>query len=99
MSEARRDLVGPVLEAGPRADAVIEAIRVENPDVEVVDRKSYLRVLCPGRCAVSRACIEQFAKGRFSLPRDLEAILLSFKGRFSVNEEQASWEFEREKAS
>ena len=42
--------VGPVLEAGEVASALIAAIREGNRDVEIVDRGSYLRVLCPQRC-------------------------------------------------
>ena len=46
--------------AGGRAvaDAIVAAIRRENAGVEVTDRGSYLRVLVPARCAVSRAAIE-----------------------------------------
>jgi hypothetical protein len=94
MARSRTDLVGPVLEAGPRALAVIDAIRAENAGVEVLDRNSYLRVLCPLRCAVSRTAIERFTGDAFRLPRDLESILLSFKGKFSVSEDRACWEFE-----
>ena len=54
-----RDWVGPVLQAGPVADAVIAAIRELNADVEVVDRGVYLRVLVPRRCRVTRAALER----------------------------------------
>jgi hypothetical protein len=92
MSAEGEDEVGPVLQAGPLAEAVIAAIRRCNTGVHVIDRGSYLRVLVPRRCAVSRAAIEAEAHRVFRLPIDLEAIMSSFKGRFSVDEEGAAWE-------
>ncbi len=85
------ECVGPVLAAGPVADAIIAAIRRDNADVQVTDRGSYLRVLVPARCAVSRAAIESLLSRAFSLPGDLEQVMPSFRGRFHVSEEQASW--------
>jgi len=83
--------VGPVLAAGPVADAIVAAIRRENDGVEVTDRGSYLRVLVPSRCAVSRAAIESALSRPFRLPGDLEQVMPSFRGRFRVSEDQASW--------
>jgi len=85
------DGVGPVLAAGPVADAIVAAIRRENDRVEVTDRGSYLRVLVPARCAVSRAAIESALSRPFRLPGDLEQVMPSFRGRFQVSEDQASW--------
>ncbi len=83
--------VDPVLHAGPLAEAVVAAIREENPAVEVVDRGAYLRVLVPQRCAVTREAIERHAQRAFVLPGDLEKIMSSFKGRFSVTSQAAEW--------
>jgi len=88
----RRDWVGPVLQAGPVADAVIAAIRELNAGVEIVDRGSYLRVLCPRRCRVTRAALERHRGGPFQLPVDLELVMPSFKGRLSMSEEEACWD-------
>lgn len=83
--------VGPVLSSGRVAAAIVAAIRDENPGVEVTDRGSYLRVLVPGRCRVSRAAIEAALGGPFRLPGDLERVMPSFRGSFQVDAEQASW--------
>jgi toluene monooxygenase system protein D len=83
--------VGPVLEAGEVAAAVIAAIREENPTVEVLDRGSYLRVRCPDRCQVTRAAIEGALGRGFRLPGDLEAIMPSFSGRMVLGEDRVSW--------
>jgi nitrite reductase/ring-hydroxylating ferredoxin subunit len=88
------DDVGPVLQSGPVGDAVVAAIRAQNADARVLDRGAYLRVLCPGRCVVTRAAIEAQTGGAFRLPRDLEMVMSSFKGRFAVSEDEARWELE-----
>jgi hypothetical protein len=85
------ECVGPVLAAGPVADAIVAAIRNENTGVEVTDRGSYLRVLVPARCAVTRAAIESALSRAFRLPGDLEQVMPSFRGRFQVSEDHASW--------
>jgi hypothetical protein len=89
----RRDWVGPVLEAGPRSAAVIAAIHELHPDAEFIDRGAYVRVLAPGQCRVTRALVEKYAGEPLRFPGDLEAIMPSFKGRLTVNEEEACWEF------
>jgi toluene monooxygenase system ferredoxin subunit len=86
------DDVGPVLQEGPEAAAIVSAIRRQNADVRVIDRGSYVRVLCPRRCVVTRAGIEAELGRPFRLPRDLEHVVSAFKGRFHVSESEASWE-------
>ena len=83
--------VGPVLHAGPKAEAVVSAIRSMNGNVDVVDRGSYFRVLVPGICRVTRVAIEGEIGQRFELPGDLERIMSSFSGRFRVDESEAVW--------
>lgn len=87
------DSVGPVLQRGQAADAVIAAIAQHNLEVVLVDRGAYVRVLVPNRCVVTRRAIEAQLGRAFRLPRDLEPIMPSFKGRFRVDDEQAIWEF------
>jgi len=93
------DTVGPVLQTGTLAEAVIAAIRDENPDVQTVDRGAYVRVLVPGCCRVTRAAIERHARRPFRLPGDLEKIMPAFKGRFHVNADGARWELRPRGAS
>lgn len=89
---ARASAVGPVLEAGAAAAAVLAAIRALNAEVAVEDRGSYLRVGVRDRCVVTRAAIEAQLGKAFRLPVDLEAIMPSFVGALTVNEEEASWQ-------
>ena len=92
--EADRQSVGPVLMAGPVADAIVRAIRDANRDVRVIDRGSYLRVLCQDRCTLSRAAVEAALHRRFVLPGDLELVMSSFKGHFHVDDDEACWELD-----
>lgn len=83
--------VGPVLQASVAAEAVIAAIRELNEGVHIEHRGSYIRVLCPERCTVTRLMIEEQLGRSFRLPGDLEQIMPSFKGRLSLSEDDVSW--------
>jgi hypothetical protein len=85
------DWVGPVLEVGAVADAIVEAIREHHASVVVEDRASYLRVLTPSPCVLERAAVEDRLGRAFEFPRDLEQVMPSFKGRLTISGEQAVW--------
>jgi MmoB/DmpM family len=87
----RSDWVGPVLETGALAEAIVEAIREHNRPVVVEDRDSYLRVLVPQRCVLRGDAVEQRIGRRFDLPADLEQVMPSFKGRLTIQSGQAIW--------
>lgn len=87
----RRVGVGPVLVASDLGRAMAEVICDENAGAEVTDRGSYLRVLVPSRCTLSRARLEAFLQRRIAFPSDLEPVLVSFKGTFEVDSERACW--------
>jgi toluene monooxygenase system protein D len=84
-------LVGPVLQTGESAFGVVAAIHALNASVSVKDHGSYLRVLVPGRCVVTRTEIERQLGRPFHFPTDLEAVMPAFQGRFSVNSDEATW--------
>jgi hypothetical protein len=86
--------VGPVLSGGSSADAVVAAICAANSGVEVVDHGAYVSVFCEHRCQVTREAIEARLGRPFALPPDLEAIMPSFRGRFSVDSERATWQWD-----
>jgi hypothetical protein len=86
--------VGPVLEAGEIAQALVAAIRMSNAEVAVADRGAYLRVLVPGRCLLARTEVERVLGRPFHLPGDLERVMPSFSGRFRATRDQAVWEAE-----
>jgi hypothetical protein len=90
--DSRHNRVGPVLEHGETARAIIAVMREANPGLEVTDRGSYLRVLVPGRCVLSRGAVEQLLGRAFVLPGDLEAVMPSFMGHMTLDDNQAVWE-------
>jgi hypothetical protein len=85
--------VGPVLEAGETASAVIAAITALNPGTRIEDRGAYLRVLVEGRCVLTREAVERVLGRPFHIPADLEAAMPAFKGKLELGEGRAVWSF------
>jgi len=82
---------GPDLLAGALGFAVIEALREDNPGLEVRDWGSYLRASVPERCVLRRATVERRLGEPFRLPGDLERIMPSCRGRIAISEEEVVW--------
>src|SRR5712664_1122307 len=93
------DRVGPVLQAGSVATAIIAAIKDLNQDVIVVDRGAYVRVLVPQCCVVTRAAIEKHLGRPFRFPGELEMVMSAFKGALQLNQDDAAWQFAQPQTS
>ena len=93
------DRVGPVLQSGPVADAIIAAIKDLNHDVVVVDRGAYVRVLVPRCCVVTRPAIEKHLGRSFRFPGELETVMSAFKGGLQLNQDDAAWRFVQAQSS
>src|ERR1700721_3844978 len=89
------DRVGPVLQSGSVANAIILAIKDLNQDVLVVDRGAYVRVLVPQCCVVTRSAIEKHLGRPFRFPGELEIVMSAFKGSLQLNQDDAAWRFAR----
>ena len=87
------DRVGPVLQSGPVANAIIAAIKDLNHDVMLVDRGAYVRVLVPRCCVVTRSAIEEHLGRSFRFPGELETVMSAFKGSLQLNQDDAAWRF------
>jgi hypothetical protein len=85
------DRVGPVLQSGLLANAIIAAIKDLNQDVIVVDRGAYVRVLVPQYCVVTRSAIEKHLGRAFRFPGELETVMSAFKGSLQLNQDEAAW--------
>lgn len=90
--------VGPVLQSGTVADAIVEAIQELNQDVMVVDRGSYVRVLVPHRCLVTREAIERHLGRAFRFPGEMEVIMSAFKGAMRTTNDEGVWELKKHPA-
>jgi toluene monooxygenase system protein D len=86
-----RERVGPVLQTGAVADAIIAAITQLNAEAVVIDRGAYRRVSVLQRCLVTRAAMEEQLGRPVHFPADLETVMPAFKGRLTVSEDQAVW--------
>ena len=93
------DRVGPVLQSGPVANAIIAAIEDLNQDVLVVDRGAYVRILVPRCCIVTRSAIEKHLGRPFRFPGELETVMSAFKGSLQLNQDDAAWRFAQTQAS
>lgn len=91
MAESLEMKVGPVFQAGYLTNIVVSVIQATNQDVEILHRGSYVRVLVPNRCLLDRKEVESRTGDSFELPRDLEAIMPSFKGKLTMTQDQAIW--------
>jgi toluene monooxygenase system protein D len=87
------DRVGPVLQSGAVATAIIAAIKDLNQDVMIVDRGAYVRVLVPQYCVVTRVAIERHLGRSFRFPGELEGVMSAFKGSLELTQNDASWRF------
>lgn len=97
MSQATsRNAVGPVIQAGDFADAVVEAIRDDNPGKEVVvrTRASYVRIEVDGECTVRRETI-QAKLGRPFRMSEMELNMSSFAGQIETGNDQIRFFFDR----
>jgi len=93
-----RGRAGPDLFAGEVGRAVIEALREDNPELEVRDWGAYLRVSAPSRCVLRRAAVERRIGRPFLFPGDLERIMPSCQGRISIAEDEVVWAAEARRA-
>ena len=97
--DAHQKMVGPVVRGfdANLADAVINAIEEDNPDVEVLvdDQGGYIRIATPNVCRMTRASLED-ALGRTFPLHQLEPSLAGFAGRMTVSDEEVVWYLERE---
>jgi toluene monooxygenase system protein D len=93
------DRVGPVLQSGTVANAIVAAIKDLNQDVLVLDRGAYVRVLVPECCVVTRAAIEKHLGRSFRFPGELETVMSAFKGSIQMNQNDAAWRVARTRNS
>ncbi len=86
-----RGRAGPDLFADAVGFAVIDALREDNPELEVRDWGAFVRASAPARCVLRRATVERRLGEPFQLPGDLERIMPSCRGRISIGEDEVVW--------
>ena len=95
-TDERRNLVGPVLQTGELAEAVIEAIREDNPGKEVLveRRASYVRVQTERECVIRRETVADMLGRPFKM-QELEVDMSAFAGQIETSTDHVR--FYREK--
>ena len=90
------NMVGPVLRMSDDVEAIIAAIREDNPgkDVEVIDRGAYVRVQAPDRLRLTRSTEERQVGREFEM-RQLEPMLSAFAGRILTTSDEVVWHYQR----
>lgn len=85
--DARQNSVGPVLRAGEVADAVVEAVQLDNPGKEFVieNRIAYVRVETEGECFIRQETLSEMLGRPITMP-EVEINLTSFSGRIETTD-------------
>ena len=94
-----RGHAGPDLFGDALGRAVIDALREDNPALEVRDWGAFVRASAPRRCVLRRATIERRLGEPFHLPADLERIMPSCQGRIAISEDEVVWAAESEESA
>jgi toluene monooxygenase system protein D len=86
--------VGPVMRSGEVADAVVEAVEIDNPGkvIEVEDMHAYLRISTDSEMILRRETVED-CLGRAFRMQELEVNLSSFAGKIETGTEQFRFYF------
>ncbi|HHC09263.1 MAG TPA: monooxygenase [Actinobacteria bacterium] len=91
-------MVGPVLRGADAemAEAIIEAIEIDNPDreVRVDDQRGYIRVSCPERCRLTRQTLAEVLDRDLDIA-EVEPALSAFAGRMQMTDDEIVWYLER----
>ncbi len=92
-----KNAVGPVLRMSEGIEAIIAAIKEDNPgtEIEVIDRGAYVRIQAQQRMKVTRASIERHIGRPFEM-RQLEPMMSAFAGRIETTSDAILWSFKRE---
>ena len=77
---------GPVLRCGEIADAVVEAVREDNAEREIIieEHASYIRVRVAGECIVRRETVQRMLGRPFEM-REIEINMPAFAGHIRTS--------------
>ena len=91
-----RNKVGPVLRPGELAQAIIDAIELDNPEreISIEDHVAYIRVQAEDECLIRRATVEECLGRPFKM-QELETILGSFAGQIENTQDHMRFYFEK----
>ena len=84
--------VGPVVNKGEIGEAILDAIKLDNPgkSVKIQEHDSYVRIQVAGECLVKFATVSEML-GTEVNSSDLERNMPSFEGFIRVTSTQMKW--------
>ncbi len=83
--------VGPIIHKGSVGLEVVEAIKTDNADVQVLERGSYFRISVEGICILKQSTLEERLGRAVKLQQELEKIMPSFQGRIQFLDDRVEW--------
>ncbi len=88
--------VGPIIRSGEVAQAVAEAVEIDNPDKEIFvdDKVAYVRIAMENECILRKETMEEILGREFEM-RELEINLSSFAGRIETTPDYVRFYFEK----
>jgi hypothetical protein len=84
--------VGPIFQVTSKSQAMLSAIRELNPSAQIIDRGSYVRILSPDTCQLTRQALERYLGGSCDFRGEVEQAMCSFQGHFSLTDDEARWD-------
>ena len=92
----KHNLVGPIIQAGQFADAVVDALIKDNPGkkLEVIPRTSYVRVYGEAPVKLTKKSLEEALGREVRFPGEVEVNLSSFTGRIKTGSDEIVWYFD-----
>lgn len=91
-AQVARPPVFIALQANNDTIPIVEAIRADNPDAEVLEFPGMVKVNSPGRLVISRASIEERVGRDFDL-REMQLNLISLSGEVDETEDEFTLEW------
>ena len=88
--------VGPIIRSGEVAQAVAEAVEIDNPDKEIFvdDKVAYVRIAVENECILRKETLEEILGREFEM-RELEINLSSFAGQIETTSDYVRFYFEK----
>ena len=88
--------VGPIIRSGEVAQAVAEAVEIDNPDKEIFvdDKVAYVRIAMESECILRKETMEEILGREFEM-RELEINLSSFAGQIETTPNYVRFYFEK----
>ena len=88
--------VGPIIRSGEVAQAVAEAVEIDNPDKEIFvdDKVAYVRSAVENECILRKETLEEILGREFEM-RELEINLSSFAGQIETTSDYVRFYFEK----